>query len=419
MPRTVKPLAQVAVSNAKPRAKPYKLADGGGLYLEVMPNGARYWRMKYTHAGKERRIAFGVFPEVTLAEARKRRDEARAKLRDGLDPVHARRAERRALEVAAVSSFEAVAREWMAKQEATKAPSTCSKNRWLLETFAFPSIGKRPAAEITAPELLEIVRRVEARGTHETAHRLLQRMRAVFAYAIATQRATRNPARDLDAQALHPVKTKHRAALTEPKAVGGLLRAVWGYGGQPVTLAAMQLAALLFVRPEELRGAQWSEFDLDGATWTIPPQRRKLQRREREHPSTPPHVVPLSTQAVEILRSLHALTGRGRLVFPSLRTPDRPISENTINAALRRLGYSQDEMTAHGFRALASTRLNELGFAPDVIERQLAHTEKDKVRAAYNRAAYMAERVTMMQAWADYLDGLRVGGTVVAIRSRA
>lgn len=419
MPTQSKPLATVAIAAAKPRAKPYKLADGQGLYLEVMPNGARYWRMKYRFAGKERRIAFGVFPEVSLSEARRRREEARAALREGLDPVSSRRDERRAREVAAVSSVEAVAREWMAKQTATKAPATCAKNAWLLETFAFPAIGRRPVSEITAPEVLEIVRKVEARGTHETAHRLLQRLGAVFGYAVATGRASRNPARDLDAQALHPVKTKHRAAVTDPQAVGGLLRAVWGYSGQPVTLAAMQLSALLFVRPEELRGAQWSEFDLDAATWTIPPQRRKLERKDRDNPNTPPHLVPLSAQAVAILRALQPLTGRGRLVFPSLRTPDRPISENTINSALRRLGYSQDEMTAHGFRALASTRLNELGFPPDVIERQLAHVERDKVRAAYNRAAYLDERRRMMQAWSDYLDALREGAPVVAIRARA
>ncbi len=364
MTARAKPLVTVAINAAKPRDKPYKLADGQGLYLEVMPNGARYWRMKYRFAGKERRIAFGVFPEVSLSDARRRREEARAALRDGADPVSSRREERRAREVAAVSSFEAVAREWMAKQTATKAPATCAKNAWLLETFAFPAIGRRPVSEITAPEVLEIVRKVEARGTHETAHRLLQRLGAVFGYAVATGRASRNPARDLDAQALHPVKTKHRAAVTDPQAVGGLLRAVWGYSGQPVTLAAMQLSALLFVRPEELRGAQWSEFDLDAATWTIPPQRRKLERKDRDNPNTPPHLVPLSAQAVAILRALKALTGRGRLVFPSLRTHERPISENTINSALRRLGYSQDEMTAHGFRALASTRLNELGFPP-------------------------------------------------------
>ncbi|MBL8243165.1 MAG: integrase arm-type DNA-binding domain-containing protein [Rhodanobacteraceae bacterium] len=419
MTARAKPLVTVAINAAKPRDKPYKLADGQGLYLEVMPNGARYWRMKYRFAGKERRIAFGVFPEVSLSEARRRREEARAALRDGADPVSSRREERRAREVAAVSSFEAVAREWMAKQTATKAPATCAKNAWLLETFAFPAIGRRPVSEITAPEVLEIVRKVEARGTHETAHRLLQRLGAVFGYAVATGRASRNPARDLDAQALHPVKTKHRAAVTDPQAVGGLLRAVWGYSGQPVTLAAMQLSALLFVRPEELRGAQWSEFDLDAATWTIPPQRRKLERKVRDNPNTPPHLVPLSAQAVAILRALQPLTGRGRLVFPSLRTPDRPISENTINSALRRLGYSQDEMTAHGFRALASTRLNELGFPPDVIERQLAHVERDKVRAAYNRAAYLEERRRMMQAWSDYLDALREGAPVVAIRARA
>ncbi len=419
MPALAKPLSAVAITSAKPRAKPYKLADGQGLYLEVMPNGARYWRMKYRFGGKERRIAFGVFPEVPLAEARRRRDAARAALRDGTDPVGQRKTERNARAVAAVSSFEIVAREWMATQETTKAPATMAKSRWLLEHFAFPALGKRPVSAITAHELLDVIRKVEARGTHETAHRLLQRFNKVFRYAVGTKRCERNPAADLDSDVLQPVKVKHRSAITDPVAVGGLLRAIHAYTGQPATLAALKLAPLVFVRPEELRGAQWCEFDLDGAVWTIPPQRRKLTRKDREDPSTPPHIVPLCAQAVAILRELHTLTGRGRLLFPSLRTSDRPISENTINAALRRMGFTLDEMTHHGFRAMASTRLNELGFGPDVIERQLSHAEKDQVRAAYNRAAYMDERKKMMQAWADYLDALRDGAPVVAIRSKA
>jgi integrase len=418
MPALAKPLSAVAINSAKPREKPYKLADGQGLYLEVMPNGSRYWRMKYRYADKERRIAFGVFPEVSLAEARRRRDEARAKLRDGTDPVGQRKTERTARAVAAVSSFEIVAREWMATQESTKAPATMVKSRWLLEQFAIPTLGKRPVSSITAHDLLDLIRKVEARGTHETAHRLLQRFNKVFKYAVGTKRCDRNPAADLDSDVLQPVKVKHRSAITEPVKVGALMRAIYGYSGQFVTLCALKLAPLVFVRPEELRGAHWSEFDLDAAVWTIPPQRRKLTRKDRADPSTPPHIVPLSTQAVAILRELHADTGRRQLCFPSLRTSDRPISENTVNAALRRLGYSLDEMTHHGFRAMASTRLNELGFGPDVIERQLSHVERDPVRAAYNRAAYMEERKTMMQAWADYLDALRQGAPVVAIRSK-
>ncbi len=256
---------------------------------------------------------------------------------------------------------------------------------------------------------------VEARNVD----RLLQRFNKVFRYAVGTKRCERNPAADLDSDVLQPVKVKHRSAITDPVAVGALMRAIHGYTGQFVTLCALKLAPLVFVRPEELRGAQWCEFDLDGAVWTIPPQRRKLTRKDRDDPTTPPHIVPLCAQAVVILRELHALTGRRALLFPSLRTSERPISENTINAALRRMGYTMDEMTHHGFRALASTRLNEMGFGPDVIERQLSHAEKDQVRAAYNRAAYMDERRKMMQAWADYLDALRVGASVVAIRSKA
>lgn len=419
MPALSKPLAPVAVANAKPKERPYKLADGGGLYLEVMPNGSRYWRMKYRHSGKEKRIAFGVFPEVSLAEARKRREEARLQLREGKDPVEQRREIRTAQAQAASNSFEAVAREWLAGLEAKSAPATVVKARWLVESFAVPAFGRRAVSEIKAPEVLDLLRKVEARGTHETAHRLLQRLRLIFAHAIHTARAERNPANDLSSEALKPVRVTHRAAVTEPVKVGGLLRALDGYTGHFVTICALRLAPLVFVRPEEMRGAEWSEFDTEQAMWTIPPQRRKLKRIDRENPQTKPHLVPLSRQALAILAELRPLTGRGRLVFPSVRTPARPISENTINAALRRLGYEQHEMTAHGFRAMASTRLNELGWPPDVIERQLSHVERDKVRASYNRAAYMDERRRMMQAWADYLDGLKSGASVVAIGARA
>lgn len=378
-------------------ASPGKLFDGGGLYLDVRENGARYWRMKYRHGGRERLLALGVYPEVSLAEARKRRDEARATLREGSDPAAARRAERRQAMLAAENTFEAIAREWLAKQQEALAPATYAKACWTLEELVFPWLGARPVAELTAPDVLDVLRRIEARGAHETAHRTKQRIAQVFRYAIATGRARHDPAADLRG-ALAPVVSKSRAAITDADGVGDLLRALDGYSGQFVTRCALRLAPLVFARPGEIRRAEWAEFDLDRAEWRIPASKMKMREE---------HIVPLSAQAVAVLRELHPLTGQGRYLFPSLRSAREPMSENTINAALRRLGFDKHTMTAHGFRALASTRLNELGWAPDVIERQLAHAERNKVRAAYNRAQYLAERRKMMQAWADYLDALR------------
>ena len=386
-----------------------KLADGGGLFLDVRANGSRYWRMKYRHAGKERLLSFGVYPEVTLAEARRRRDAAREAIRDGRDPSADRKADKLRAVLSAETTFEAIAREWLDKQRAKLAPVTATKAEWLLG-MAYAEIGRRPIAEIAAREVLTLLQPIEATGRHETAHRVKQRIGQVFRYAIATGRAERDPTADLRG-ALSPVVTTSRAAVTHPDAVAGLLRAIDAYTGQPVTLAALKLAPLLFVRPGNLRAMEWSELDLDAAEWRIPAGKMKMREA---------HVTALAPQAVAILRELHPLTGRGRYCFPSLRTPDRPMSENTINAALRRLGFDKDTMTGHGFRAMASTRLNEMGWAPDVIERQLAHAERNKVRAAYNRAQYMAERKTMMTAWADYLDALRADtGKVVAFKRKA
>jgi len=404
-----KPLTALAVKNAKPREKPYRLAAGKGLYLEVMPTGAKYWRWKYRFGGKEKRLALGVFDDVSLAEAKDRRREARETLRQGIDPAAKRKAERLAAKVAAATSFEAVAREWLEKESTKLAPSTVAAAQRRLESLVFPWIGTRPVSEITPPELLEVLRRVESQGKLETAQRLKQRCGQIFRYAIATGRAERDPSADLRG-ALATPKVRHRAAVTDPAEVGALLRSIEGFSGQFVTHCALRLLPLLFVRPGELRHAEWSEIDLDAAEWRIPAERTKMRR---------PHLVPLSTQAVAILRELEPLTGHGRFVFPGIRTIRRPISENTINAALRRLGYSKDEMTGHGFRSLATTLLNEQGWPPDVIERQLAHIERNKVRAAYNRAEHLGERRKMMQAWADYLDALRSGGKVTPIRSRA
>lgn len=403
-------LTAVTIRNAKPSDTPKRLYDGGGLYLEVMPNGSRYWRMKYRHAGKEKRIAFGVYPEVSLSEARAKRDAARAAIREGRDPSAERKADKLRASLSAETTFEAIGREWLAKQKPKLAVSTYAKSEWMLVDNVYPWLGSRPIVEIEAPELLAVLRRIEARGAHETAHRTKEKCGQVFRYAIATGRASRDPSADLRG-ALAPIVRTSRAAVTDPSLMGDLLRALDGYTGQFPTRCALRLAPLLFVRPGELRHAEWSEIDLGAAEWRIPA--RKMKMREA-------HTVPLSPQAVAVLHELHPLTGRGRYLFPSLRSPHEPMSENTVNAALRRLGYDKDTMTGHGFRAMASTRLNEMGWPPDVIERQLAHAERNKVRAAYNRAQYMAERKRMMAAWADYLDQLRADtGKVVAFKRKS
>ena len=388
-------------------AKSGKLGAGGGLFLLTKPDGAKLWRMKYRHAGKERLLSFGVFPEVSLAEARRRRDAARAVIREGGDPAAMARATKVAGKLAAADSFEAVAAEWLDRQRHALAAVTAAKAEWLLSLV--PSLAPLPLSKITAPEVLAALRKIEAEGKHETARRVKQRIGQVFRYAVHHGRAERDPTADLRG-ALAPVKSTPHAAITDPAKMGELLRALHGYAGQPVTAAALKLSPLLFVRPGELRRMEWAELDLDAAEWRIPAGKMKMGEE---------HLVPLATQAVTMLRELRPLTGRSRYCFPSLRTADRPMSENAINAALRRMGFDGDTMTGHGFRAMASTRLNELGWAPDVIERQLAHTERNKVRAVYNRAQYMAERRKMMQAWADNLEALRMNANVVPIKRKA
>lgn len=398
-------LTDPAIRNAKPSHKPVRLFDAGGLYIEISPSGGKWWRLKYRFNGKEKRLSLGVYPQVGLKEARQRRDSARKLLADGIDPGVARKTAKTTSTEARTNSFETVAREWFAKFSPNWTPDHADRIIRRFERDMFPWIGGCPIGEMTAPELLAALRRIESRGAVETAHRVMQNCSQVFRYAVATGRAERDPSTDLRG-ALPPVKGKHFASLTDPKAIGELLRAVNGYQGSFVTQCALRLAPLVFVRPGELRRAEWSEFDLDAAEWRIPAARMKMRAQ---------HIVPLSTHVVAILRELHPLTGRGRYVFPGLRGKDRPMSENTINAALRRLGYTTEQMTGHGFRSMASTLLNEQGWHRDAIERQLAHAERDNVRAAYNYAEHLLERRKMMQAWADYLNGLKTGADVVAI----
>jgi integrase len=397
-------LSDARVRATKPREKAYKLFDERGLFLLVTPTGGRLWRLKYRIGGREKLISLGAYPDVGLKRAREKRDEARTLLADGIDPSAQRQERRNAL----LETFEGVAEEWLELQSKSLAPETISILGSRLKSALYPYLGSKPVAAITAQEVLGTLRRIEARGRHETAHRVRALAGRVLRYAVATGRAQHDVAADLK-DALAPVKSKNFASVTDPKRVGELMRAIHGYSGQPVTALALKLAPLVFVRPGELRAAEWSEFDLPNAEWRIPGARMKMGE---------PHIVPLSRQALTILRELQPLGRGGRYLFPSLRTRDRPMSDNTINAALRRLGYTSEEQTGHGFRSMASTLLNEQGFPPDVIELQLAHMERNKVRAAYNKAQRLPERRKMMQAWADYLDGLRAGGQIVPIKRR-
>lgn len=400
-------LSATQVSKAKPCEKQYKLTDGAGMYLLVRPDGSKYWRMDYRFQGRRKTLALGVYPEVPLKRAREKRDEARQQLADGIDPSHVKKAAKRA--ASGADSFEAVTHEWHAKYKATWAESHSKRILRRLERDIFPWIGRRSIADIRAPELLDVLRRIERRGAVETAHRAKQNCGQVFRYAIATGRADRDPSADLRG-ALPPPKSRNFASVKDPGQVGALLRAIDGYEGSLVTRCALQLLPLVFVRPGELRHAEWGEFALVDAEWRIPAEKMKSRQ---------PHIVPLSSQALAILHELQPLTGRSHYVFPGVRSAKRPMSENTVNAALRRLGYAGDEMTGHGFRSMASTLLNEQGWNRDAIERQLAHAERDGVRAAYNYAEYLPVRRQMMQAWADYLDSLKRGADVVPFNSPA
>jgi integrase len=397
-------LFATTVANAKPQDGDYKLSDGGGLYLLVRSNGTKLWRLNYRYLAKYRTLAFGSWPEVSLADARSRRDEARRLLAAGLDPSHEAKLATAREMLSEENSFKLVAEEWVAKNEREgMAEITLSKIRWLLDK-AYPKIGNRPVAKITAQEVLVVLRSIEATGRYESARRMRSVLSRVFRYAIATTRAETDSARDLRG-ALTVPKAKHLAAITTPKGAGELMRAIEGYTGHAITLFGLRLSAHLFVRPGELRQAEWSEFEFDRSVWNIPEQKMKMRR---------PHRVPLSTQVTELFEQLWELTGTGKYCFPSFRSPRRPMSENTVNAALRALGFGQEEMTAHGFRAMAATLLNESGlFNPDAIERQLAHMETNAIRRAYTRGEYWDERVRMMQHWSDHLDQLRDGAKVL------
>ncbi|HEU5280994.1 MAG TPA: integrase arm-type DNA-binding domain-containing protein [Gammaproteobacteria bacterium] len=391
------PLKDLTIKSAKPREKAYKLSDEKGLYLFIKPNGSKAWRLKYRFLGKEKSLSFGLYPDVTLADAREARDNARKLLAKDIDPGIAKQVSKRSAKDAAENSFEMIAREWFTKFSTKWSSSHGERLLRRLKKDIFPWIGNRPISEITAPELLAVLRRMENRGAIETAHRAHQNCGQIFRYAIATGRAERDPSADLKG-AIPPAKKKHHASIIKPSAIGELLRAIDSYQGHFVTKCALRLAPLVFVRPGELRHAEWKEIDFANAEWRIPAEKMKMRVE---------HIVPLSTQAIDILRELKALTGNGKYVFPSIRSNKRAMSENTVLGALRRLGYASDEMTGHGFRSMASTLLNEQGWNSDGIERQLAHGERNTVRAAYNYAEYLPERKKMMQHWADYLDALK------------
>ena len=398
------PLTDTLARNAKPAAKTVRMFDRDGLYLEVSPRGGKWWRLKYRFAGREKRVSLGVYPEVNLKKARARTIEARQLLEAGVDPSENRRAAKAAQIGGAANSFEVVTREWIDRQMKSWVKGHGERILTRFERDIFPWIGARPIADLTAPELLTTVRRIEKRGALETAHRALGNCGQVFRYAIATGRAKRDPTVDLRG-ALPPVRPTHFAAITEPKRVGALMRAIEGYEGSLTVRCALRLAPLVFVRPGELRHAEWTAMDLEGGEW-----------RYTVTKTNTPHVVPLSSQAVAVLRELKPLTGRGRYVFSSARSSQRPMSDNAILAAMRRMGIAKDEMSGHGFRAMARTILDEvLGFRPDFIEHQLAHAVRDPNGRAYNRTAHLAERRKMMQAWADYLDKLKYGADVIPI----
>ena len=402
------PISDVKIRNAKRKEKPYKLTDGDGLYLLITEKGHKWWRFRYRFDHKEKLLALGTYPEISLADARQRRDEARRQLAHGVDPGAVRKAMKQA-KTEETETFEVIAREWHAKFTPTWTTGHAVKIMSRLERDLLPWIGALPINQIKAPELLTVLRRVENRGVLEAAHRIKTLSGQIFKYAVATGRAERDPSGDLKG-ALPQPKKKHFSAITDPKEVAALLRAIDGYKGHFVVKCALRLAPLLFVRPGELRHAEWAEIDLDEAVWNIPAHKMKMKQA---------HTVPLSTQAVAILKELQPLTGASKFVFPSARTFDRPMSENAILAALRRMGYGKDEMTPHGFRALARTILDEvLQINPYVIEAQLAHKVPDPLGRAYNRTTHISERKKMMHLWADYLDGLKQGAKILPLHRK-
>ncbi|RQW43099.1 integrase arm-type DNA-binding domain-containing protein [Novosphingobium sp. LASN5T] len=400
-------LTDIAIRRAKTRDKPYKLYDELGLFLVISPSGSRLWRMKFRHGGSEKKLSFGAYPHVSLRDARKMRDDARDLIADGKDPALERQREKLRAGALAENTFTSIANEYCRKRrrdgDRAWAPATAARCEYLLSLLD-NSIGKMPIHEIEPIDALAAIRKIEKRGKLESARRTLQLASAVFRYAVATARLRSDPTRDLRGALMTPTVT-HYGAVTDASEVGDLLRAIEGYEGQGMTKWALQLAPHVFVRPGELRHARWDEIDFDAALWTIPAGKMKMRKA---------HHVPLSRQSIAILQEIRSITGSSGYVLPSMRSRTRPMSENTLNAALRRMGYATNEMTAHGFRAMASTLLNESGkWSSDAIERALAHGDGDKVRAAYHRGAHWKERVAMAQWWSDLLDSMRSGATIL------
>jgi integrase len=398
-------LTDTVIRQIQPKDKPFKVFDERGLFLLVTPAGGKWWRFKYRRDGREKQLSLGTYPDVSLKSARKRRDEARERVAENIDPSAHRKAQKSARADRAANSFEIVAREWFEKYSPSWAANHGPRIIRRLERDIFPYMGARPIAEIKAQDLLAVIRRIEGRGVLETAHRALATCGQIFRYAVATGRAERDPSPDLRG-ALTPVKGEHFAAVTDPKKVGELLRALDAYEGSLIVQCALKLAPLVFVRPGELRAAQWSDIDLDAAEWRYTVSKTKTE-----------HIVPLAKQTVAILQEIRGFTGNGQYVFPSGRSPRRPMSDNAILAAMRRMGISKEEMSGHGFRAMARTIMDEvLGIRPDLIEHQLAHAVRDPNGRAYNRTAHLPERRKMMQQWADYLDKLKTGAEVLILR---
>jgi integrase len=400
------PLNDISIRHAKPGKKQQKLYDSGGLFLLIAPNGGKWWRFRYRYAGKEKLLSLGTYPDVSLKEAREERDKAKKLLRNHIDPAIDRKVKKQI--DTGQGSFEVVAREWYEKFSHSWSPRHAKTIKQRLNKYIYPKLGSLDINQVTPRVLLSELRKIESKGYIETAHRIKRICGQVFRYAIATGRADRDPAADLKG-ALPPAKPSRMATIIDPRGVGGLLRAIDDYNGSIITQCALQFGVYTFVRPGELRHAEWNEIDLDQAEWRIPAEKMKMNS---------PHIVPLSKQAVAVLERIQPVTNESRYVFPSERTLSRPMSENTVNAALRRMGYTKDELTGHGFRSMASTLLHEKGWKSDIIERQLAHQERNKVKAAYNHAEHISERKKMIQAWADYLDSLKASREIIPLYSK-
>lgn len=391
------PLTDTAIKSAKPRDTDYKLADEKGMYLLIKKSGGKYFRFDYRFAGKRKTLALGVYPETSLKEARDKRDDARKLISNNLDPIEVKKTQKLQLKAETDNTLKAVATEWHEKLKSKWSANHADRKWHYLEKDVFPTFGNTPINNISPRELLTLLEKIQARGAIDVAHRIKGLCGEVFRYGIYTDRCDRDPTQDIKG-VLIPKRNKHMATITNPKKVGELLRAIDGYDGDITTKFALELTPYVMLRPGELRSAEWSEIDLAAKQWKIPAEKMKMSR---------PHIIPLAKQVIEILKKMQPITGDGKYVFPSVRSRSRPMSENTITAALRRMGFSKDEMTAHGFRGMASTLLHENGFKSEIIEIQLAHAERNKVKAAYNHAEYLPERIEMMVWWADYLDELR------------